>query len=273
VKIFLSYASEDRVIAEEVHLALSGAGHDVFFDRDAIRAGAEFHARIRSEIIAADAMVFLISPSSLAEGCYTLSELKVAREKWPHPKGRLLPISIAEMQFALIPSYLRSVTVMRPEGNLAAEAVGALAQLPLERPGAGPSFARVSDNEIVYPTDISTTQRDATAALNKLGRVTKTDEDRHFLEGKVWHGLKSVRVRVSLVERDSLQTGVVIQAVSDDAWNAGGRSATKRFIEVLAHLNTPGYKVDRRGVPPGVLFGILVAFVVAIWIVVRLVAF
>ena len=32
MKIFLSFASPDRSVAEEIQLALLGAGHDVFFD-------------------------------------------------------------------------------------------------------------------------------------------------------------------------------------------------------------------------------------------------
>jgi hypothetical protein len=34
--VFVSYATEDRDAAEEVRLALSGGGHEVFFDRDSL---------------------------------------------------------------------------------------------------------------------------------------------------------------------------------------------------------------------------------------------
>ena len=42
--VFLSYASENRDIAEQVNLALTGAGHKVFFDRDSLPAGDDYPA-------------------------------------------------------------------------------------------------------------------------------------------------------------------------------------------------------------------------------------
>jgi hypothetical protein len=47
MKVFLSYASEDRQIAEEIQLALTGAGHNVFFDRESLAPAGEFYSRLR----------------------------------------------------------------------------------------------------------------------------------------------------------------------------------------------------------------------------------
>ena len=66
VKIFLSYASEDQRVAEEISLALAGEGHEVFFDRASLPAAGEYHRRIREAVDEADAIVFLISNSLLA---------------------------------------------------------------------------------------------------------------------------------------------------------------------------------------------------------------
>ena len=66
MKIFLSYASEDRPQAEEIQLALAGAGHEVFFDRESLPAGGDYHTRIKASVDAADLFVFLISPDSVA---------------------------------------------------------------------------------------------------------------------------------------------------------------------------------------------------------------
>jgi hypothetical protein len=125
MKIFLSYASEDRAVAEDVYLALTAAGHQVFFDRGDLKAGTDFHARIEDAVKAADLVVFLISARSIAPGSYTLTELKYVREKWPHPKGRLVPVKLGEVSFEAIPAYLRSVTVLEPEGDVAAEVASA----------------------------------------------------------------------------------------------------------------------------------------------------
>ena len=134
MKVFLSYASEDRPLAEEIQLALAGAGHEVFFDRESLPAGGDYHARIKASVDAADLFVFLISPDSVAAGGYALTEMGYARSHWPHPKGHVLPVLGRATPFASIPAYLKSVTVLEPSGNTAAEVLSAVARL-----GASPA--------------------------------------------------------------------------------------------------------------------------------------
>ncbi len=131
--IFISHASEDRDTAEEVHLALIGAGHRTFFDRNDLPAGGDYHARIAEAVARCDAMVFLVSESSIARGSYALTELKHARVRWVHGKGRVLPVLLQPVPFDRLPNYLGAVTVLEPEGNVAAEVVLALGQLALEQ--------------------------------------------------------------------------------------------------------------------------------------------
>jgi hypothetical protein len=121
MRIFLSYSSSDRPRAEEISLALEGEGHDVFFDREELSGGEDFHAVIRREVAAADLFVFLISPASVAGGAYTLTELRLAREKWPHPRDCVLPVLLEATELGSIPAYLRGVTIFEPEGNVAGE--------------------------------------------------------------------------------------------------------------------------------------------------------
>ncbi len=129
MKIFLSYASEDRPRAEEIQLALAGAGHEVFFDRESLPAGGDYHTRIKASVDESDLFVFLISPDSVATGGYALTEMGYARSRWPHPKGHVLPVVIRATPFPTIPAYLKSVTVLEPSGNAAAEVVAAAARL------------------------------------------------------------------------------------------------------------------------------------------------
>ena len=138
MKIFLSYASEDRARAEEIQLALAGAGHEVFFDRQSLPAGGDYHERIRASVDEADLFVFLVSPDSVAEGGYALTEMGYARARWAHPKGRVLPVRLRPTPFPDIPAYLKSVTVLEPSGNTAAEVVAAVRKLA---GGAGLSSA------------------------------------------------------------------------------------------------------------------------------------
>jgi hypothetical protein len=129
MQLFLSYASEDRQIAEQIQLALIGAGHDVFFDRESLPPGGDYHARIQSAIQESDIFVFLISPDSVVQGSFALTELKYARTKWPHPKARVVPVILRPTAWDGIPNYLKAVTVLEPEGSVAAEVVTAVAAL------------------------------------------------------------------------------------------------------------------------------------------------
>jgi hypothetical protein len=82
--IFICYASEDKPAAERVQLALVAAGYKVFFDEQSLPAGGDYHARIERAIRTCDLLVFLVTPSSIARGKFTMTELKFARERWPN---------------------------------------------------------------------------------------------------------------------------------------------------------------------------------------------
>jgi tRNA A-37 threonylcarbamoyl transferase component Bud32 len=126
MNIFLSYASDRRDIAEQVYFALISAGYKVFFDRDSLPGGDDYHKRIRKSVEDSEAFVFLISPKSVAEGSYTRTELKYAREKWSDPRQRILPVMIEPTEFQQIPNYLKSVAILKPEGSVPAEVTAAL---------------------------------------------------------------------------------------------------------------------------------------------------
>ena len=121
MRIFISVASPDRPQAEEVALALRGDGHIVFLDDHDLPVAQSYHERIRQAIEQADIALFFISPLSVQPGRYTLSELRFVQEKWPHPKGRLLPVMVQPTPMNSIPAYARAVTILSPRGNLAAE--------------------------------------------------------------------------------------------------------------------------------------------------------
>ena len=141
MRLFLSYASEDQDLAEQIFLALTAAGHKVFFDKDSLPAGGDYHTRIRRAVDRSDAFVFLITPRSLAPGSFALSELKYARAKWVHPRGRVLPIVIDVGDISAIPPYLRAVTFLQPSGDPAAEATLAIAEMEKALPSVSLPFA------------------------------------------------------------------------------------------------------------------------------------
>jgi len=128
MKIFLSYAAEDRAVAEQIALALEGRGDEVFFDRDSLQAGCDFHQRIQTAIEESDFLIFLISADSVQRGSYALTELKLARLKWPHPKNHVLSVLVRPVDQAGIPAYLQALTILEPEGNTAAEVLVAMSK-------------------------------------------------------------------------------------------------------------------------------------------------
>jgi hypothetical protein len=62
MRVFLSYASEDRAIVEEVQLAITAQGHQVFFDKESLPAGGDYHTRIREAIAQTDLFIILRKP-------------------------------------------------------------------------------------------------------------------------------------------------------------------------------------------------------------------
>ena len=139
MQIFLSYAAEDRDLAEPVAFALRARGHKVFFDRDDLPAGGEYDMRIEKAVDQSALFVFLLSPNSIAKGRFTLTELEFARSKWRSADGHVLPVEIRPTPFEEIPNFLKSVTVLRPQGNIAAE-VGAAVD-PLAQSAMGGQMA------------------------------------------------------------------------------------------------------------------------------------
>ncbi|MHC4742422.1 MAG: toll/interleukin-1 receptor domain-containing protein, partial [Planctomycetota bacterium] len=128
MRLFVSFASEDREIAEQIALALR-VSHEVFFDRDTLPAGGDFNTQIRDYIAKSDVLIFLISPESVRSGSYALSELKFARKRWSSPKGHVLPVMVRNTPIEDVPNYLKAVNILEPEGNIAAEVAAAVEEM------------------------------------------------------------------------------------------------------------------------------------------------
>lgn len=132
MKVFISYSKDDRATADALEVGLRQEGHDVFFDKTGLPAGESFHARIRGEIAAADAFVFIISPSSVRPESYAMTELGFARKRWPDPSGRVIPVLARPTEMEQIPPYVAAVTFVQG-GNIVAETIGWVARIDAER--------------------------------------------------------------------------------------------------------------------------------------------
>jgi len=129
MEIFLSYASEDKATAETITFSLRGRGHTVFLDRDDLPAGESFDHQIERAVNESDIFIFLISPDSVTEGRYTLTELKFARQKWRSPNNRVLPVMARKTPLEQVPTYLKAITILEPTGNVAAETSAAVDEM------------------------------------------------------------------------------------------------------------------------------------------------
>ena len=127
MRIFISYSSKHREICERLQLALEAGGrHEVFVDRSELLPGQPFDAKIREGVLNCDLLLFLISPESVAPGSYALAELEIAKTRWRHPGGHVLPVKVAATSKDAIPAYLRAVTILEPQGDLVAQTVAAV---------------------------------------------------------------------------------------------------------------------------------------------------
>lgn len=129
MRVFLSYPSDERTTAERINLALGAAGFDVFFDRDDLPHGEEFDGAVRRAVKASSLFVFLITPTALEPGRYTLTELRLAQDRWPQPGRRVLPVMLRPTPMQSIPPYLRAVSILEPHGDVAAEVAHAAEKL------------------------------------------------------------------------------------------------------------------------------------------------
>lgn len=131
--IFISYSSRYRDLCERLELALEAEGHRAFVDRSELEPGQTFNAELRAAVAECDVLLFLVSPESVAAGSYALAELGLAQSRWPHPRGRVLPIVVAPTPMASIPPYLKAVTLLQPRGDTVAETLAAVARMRARR--------------------------------------------------------------------------------------------------------------------------------------------
>lgn len=133
MRIFLSYASQDRPSAEAINRVLLEQGHDVFFDREDLPPGEEFHSRIRRAIEKAHLFVFLVSEDAIDSGSYTLTELDIADKSLRQASGRLLPVLLRPTAVERLPALVKSVTVLDSPGNVPAAVADAVHRIALGR--------------------------------------------------------------------------------------------------------------------------------------------
>lgn len=128
--VFIAHASEQKSSARALGHKLRGRELEAFVDEDSLPPGDSFDDRIRDAIESTNVFVFLISPESMRDGKYALTELGIAKKRWPNPTGRVLPVLLAATEVRDIDPYLtQSVSFFRPKGNFETEVADAIEQL------------------------------------------------------------------------------------------------------------------------------------------------
>jgi hypothetical protein len=191
MNIFLSFASQDRTLAESIQMALRGAGHEVFFDKASLPPGSDYNSRIRRAIARCDVYVFLISPNSTGKRRYVETELALVKVKWPNPWGHVLPVIVAPTSREKIDPYLAAITYLTPRGNIAAEVAAEVAafmdRLPPDHMAKRVLFA---DDQIPWGDE----KRDAkvraeiVTELGKKLREEGKDPKQAYEHDKLWMG-------------------------------------------------------------------------------------
>jgi hypothetical protein len=134
--IFLSYASEDRAVVQAIKEELEAAGVDVWFDRDALRMGDAYEAKIRGNIDSCSLFVPILSRHTLTPG------RRFFRIEWDHAEKVavqvppsmpfIVPVAIDDISpnEPAIPERFRKLHWQRlPGGKSTPELVGELRQL------------------------------------------------------------------------------------------------------------------------------------------------
>ena len=160
--VFISYAHQQRDKAEQVAYRLRTRDYEVFLDRTSLKAGQSFDDKIRIGLESSNVFVFLISPESVRSGSYCLTELQFAERKWPNPTNRILPVMVARTPMENVPPYLKSVQIMTPQGDLAAEVLSALEGMDIA--SAGGSGPAISNTPVMPASSTDSTMASATSS-------------------------------------------------------------------------------------------------------------
>ena len=99
--VFISYAREDGDFVRKLHQQLSACGREVWVDWEGIAPSAKWQEEIEQAIDAADALLFVLSPTSLAsEVCAQELEHALASHK------RIVPVVADDVVASSVPSAL-----------------------------------------------------------------------------------------------------------------------------------------------------------------------
>jgi WD40 repeat protein len=112
-RVFVSYSRGDLAFADELVVGLEMHGFEALIDRHAIAAGEDWQKRLGSLILAADTVVFVLSPDSVASD---ICAWEVAESE--RLSKRILPVLGRPIDFSdRVPRGLRQRNAIRMDGG------------------------------------------------------------------------------------------------------------------------------------------------------------
>ncbi len=121
-QVFISYAREDFMLAESIAAKVQLAGYSVFYDRERITPGQDPDSAIEEAIHQCVLFIFLATSNSIAAGRYALTELVIAKERWPAITANVLGVIVDTTIERAAPPYLTAAAApLRPQGDVATE--------------------------------------------------------------------------------------------------------------------------------------------------------
>lgn len=167
--IFISYAHEDRSLANDYAHGLQASGYSVFMDSVSIRGGKKWEQELKTAVKSALAVVNLVSPDSAASD-WVLQECTWARQY----KRFLIPVLIRFVPE--LPWYVEDLQVI--DATINSEKALEELILSLPEPIAGISFGRGRDNYLNRATLKSAHTMDAYRQAIALFFTFLEDRDR-----------------------------------------------------------------------------------------------
>ncbi|MDH5541129.1 MAG: toll/interleukin-1 receptor domain-containing protein, partial [Rhizobacter sp.] len=114
LSVFVSYSRRDTAITDALVAALEARGIDVFIDRRDLPYGEKWQGELADSIAAADTVVWLVSPNSVAsKWCnWELDEVQKQHK-------RLVPVRVGPVVAEDLPRQLGAIHILPVEGEFA----------------------------------------------------------------------------------------------------------------------------------------------------------
>ena len=97
-RVFVSHASEDKVVVRRIAQALRAAGHDPWFDEEAILIGESIPAAVERGLRDSEFVLLCLSKAATARGWVEAEIDTTLMQQFRERKERVLPVRLEEVQ-------------------------------------------------------------------------------------------------------------------------------------------------------------------------------